>query len=58
MIELDVLILLLHRQTVKARPLMNYYIDSCLFLNHIGCIRVLMVLRVLTEENTPVCLAS
>lgn len=33
---------------------MQYYIDSCLFLNHIGCVRVLMVLRVLTEENTGV----
>jgi len=33
---------------------MNYYIDSCLFLNHTGYVRVLMVLRVLTEENTGV----
>jgi len=33
---------------------MHYYIDSYLFLNHIGCVRVLMVLRVLTEENTGV----
>jgi hypothetical protein len=52
--ELVVLILLLHRLTVKARALMHNYIDSCLFLNHTSCVYVLMVLRVLTEENTGV----
>jgi hypothetical protein len=30
---------------------MHYYIDSCLFLNHIGFVCVLMVLPVLTENT-------